>query len=230
MGNYFQNDGSNTTAFNESRKKKKGSGMQDIDNVQGLAQKNLYVMQFVALVMTGIAVACVLSIAIAHMKERVVPVIVTVNNEGEAHYVGKVDKSYYKHSNIPENAKFFIIKTLIKNMYTISTDAVAQNGYIDLAYSVLQKGAANQLDLFIKEHNPFNDFGENIQSVDIQDPLRQTDNTYICNYTVTRKTSDGYTVAIEDWTMLVNIDYFDSAPETNPLGIFITSFDIKEKR
>lgn len=77
-----------------------------------------------------------------------------------------------------------------------------------------------------RENNPFTDFGEYVQSVEIQQPLRQTENTYFINFDVTRKNPGGYTIYSEQYT---NIDFYESVPESNPLGIYITNFDCRAR-
>ena len=122
------------------------------------------------------------------------------------------------------------MKRLIKDMFTIVVDKNAQQEYIAEANSIVQKGAVQQLDLFFRENNPFKNFGEYVQSVEIQQPLRQTDKTYFINFAVTRKSPNGYAIFIENYTALVNIEFYESVPESNPLGIYITNFDIKLKK
>jgi len=61
---------------------------------------------------------------------KTVPVIVTVDSEGHANYAGKVDKSLYGKQAVPENAKYYQMKRLIKDMFTIVVDKNAQQEYI----------------------------------------------------------------------------------------------------
>ena len=56
--------------------------------------------------------------------------------------------------------------------------------------------------------------------------LRQTENTYFINFDVTRKNPGGYTIYSEQYT---NIDFYESVPESNPLGIYITNFDCRAR-
>ncbi len=114
-------------------------------------------------------------------------------------------------------------------MYTIVIDENAQQDYIAEASAIVQDGAVQQLDIFFRQNNPFTDFGEYVQSVDIQQPLRQTDKTYFINFNVIRKNPNGYTIFSEEYTALINLNFYESVPESNPLGIYITNFDIKLK-
>ena len=224
---FFPANGTNLTAFSEDRKKK---GMAALDSVDGLAQKNARMWQIIALVSLSSFFISLGLLGYAVNLPSTIPVIVTVDGEGHANYVGKVDKSLYGRQAIPENAKYYQMKNLIKNMFTKYIDRDAQQTCVDLAFSIVQAGAVQQLDLFFRENNPFKDYGKYVQNVEIQQPLRQTDKTYFINFEVTRKTPDGYTIYSQTYTALVNIDFFESVPESNPLGIYITNFDIKIKK
>lgn len=224
---FFPTDGSNVTGFSRDRKR---SGFLALDSVDGLAQKNARMWQIIALVSLSSFFIALGILVYAINLPKTVPVIVTVDGEGKANYAGKVDKSLYGRQAVPENAKYYQMKRLIKNMFTIVVDKNAQQEYIAEASSIVQKGAVGQLDLFFRENNPFKEFGEYVQSVEIQQPLRQTDRTYLVNFEVTRKNPGGYTIYSQEYIALINIDFYESVPETNPLGIYITNFDIKDKR
>lgn len=226
MNPFFQPEGTNVTKFNEDPKKK---GFPLLDNQMAAAQKTKQILELYSIVITVVVMLLTVTVLVGFTNKKLVPVIVTVNNEGEARYVGTVDKALYNRNTIPEIAKTRPIKNLIKYMYTIFTDKNAQNDYITEAQNLVQRDAINQLDLFFRSNNPFDDFGEYTQNVEIQEPLKQNDKTYFVNYTVTKK-QRGYVVYQEDYTILINIDFFESVPETNPLGIFITNFDIKVKQ
>lgn len=224
---FFPTDGTNLTGFSADRKK---FGMAALDSVDGLSQKNARMWQIIALVsLSSFFIALGILIYAVNLP-KTVPVIVTVDSEGHANYAGKVDKSLYGRQAVPENAKYYQMKRLIKDMFTIVVDKDAQQEYIAEANSIVQKGAVQQLDLFFRENNPFKNFGEYVQSVEIQQPLRQTDKTYFINFAVTRKSPNGYAIFIENYTALVNIEFYESVPESNPLGIYITNFDIKLKK
>ena len=223
---FFPTDGTNLTGFSKDRKK---SGMAALDSVEGLSQKNARMWQIIALVSLSSFFISLGILAYAITLPKTVPVIVTIDSEGNANYVGKVDKSLYGRQAIPENAKTRPMKDLIKYMFTKYIDKEAQQNNINLAYSIVQAGAVAQLDLFLMENNPYKDFGDYVQSVKIQDALKQTDKTYFINFEVTRKSLNGYVIYSQEYTALMNIDFYESVPESNPTGIYITNFDIKLK-
>jgi type IV secretion system protein VirB5 len=171
-------------------------------------------------------------VAYAVTLPKTVPVIVTVNPEGQAAYVGRVDRSRYTSGSIPEIAKTYAIKRLITTMHLWVVDRAAQQMFIDEAFSLVQSGATGRLDLFYRENNPFTNLGKITRSIEIEPPLKQTDTTYIVYFTTAEKTLDGYTTKTSRWSVLVNLEPFETT-ESNPLGIYIINFDIKlleEKR
>lgn len=214
------------TAFNKTKKKKAGKGITMADTIQGLSQKNARMWQIIAIVML---INFPISLAInfyAVGLPKTVPVIVTVNESGEANYVGAVTDSYWSKDKIPEIAKVYQIKKFIHRMNTVVIDRDAQRLYVKEAQAIVQGGGVSLLNTFFRENNPFDEFGERICTVDIEEPLKQTESTYIVYYDRTVKTYTGLTLRQERYSILINLGFYQSTPE-NPLGIYITGFDIK---
>jgi type IV secretion system protein VirB5 len=218
---FFAPDGDNSTRFNQDSK-----GLYQTDTINGLSQKNARMWQIIALCSLASFFICLFIVAYAVNLPKTVPVIVTVSPEGHAAYVGKVDRSLYGSETIPEIAKEYQIKKLLTNMHTWVIDRDAQQMFIAEANAVVQSGAIRQLDLFFRSHNPFAYLGERTQSISIESPLKQTEKTYIVYFTTTQKNRSGYTIHSARYSSIINIDLFESTVK-NPLGIYITNFDIK---
>lgn len=211
--------------FNRSNPVDKKS-MAMVDTIQGIQAKNARMWQIIALISLS-SFFISLGICMYAVKlPKTVPVIVTVNPEGKAEYVGRVDKSSYGKESIPEIGKLYQIKRLITLMNRRVIDIEAQRNYVAESQSLVQAGAVDQLDTFYRENNPYDDFGTRIQSTEVEEPLKQSDSVYIVYFTRTTKTVSGYIVRQERFSMLVTIQYYQPTPE-NPLGIYITNFDIK---
>jgi type IV secretory pathway TrbF-like protein len=112
-------------------------------------------------------------------------------------------------------------------MHQWLADKEAQQAYISEAMSVVQSSAVRQLDLFFRANNPFAAFGDKTRSITIEPPLKQTDKTYIVYFTTTEKNRSGYEGKKIRWSALLNLDAYEPSPE-NPLGLYITNFDIKQ--
>lgn len=218
----FVPEGQPVTAFNIDEK-----GFAKMDTFDGLAQKNSRTWQLIAICSM---IAFFLSIAVlvwAVHQPKTVPVIVTVNGEGNANYIGKVDKSLYGSNKIPEIHKIAQIKNLVTSMFTQVIDEEAQQNYINQAGCLVQGGAATQLNDFFTAHNPFQTMGSYVSAVSVEEPLKQSEKTFIVYFNVKVSTYAGYVISNKRYSMLVTIDYFNMTLE-NPLGGYITNFDLKE--
>lgn len=221
-------------SLNKNQKKDKNGNSYNTemvaaaDTIQGMSMKAARMWQIIALVSLS-AFFISLGICFYAVKlPKTIPVIVTVDNNGSATYVGKVDKSYWGKSNIPEHHKTYQVKKLITNMYTWVVDANAQNTYIKECENICQGNALNQLNTFFLENNPFDFIGIKTQKVVMDEPLKQTSNTYVIYYTVITY-QNGHEINSQRFSALANLDYYEVTDETkdlNPLGVYITSFDI----
>jgi type IV secretion system protein VirB5 len=198
------------------------------DTINGRAQKNARTWQIVALVSLSSFFISLGILGYAVTLPKTVPVIVTVNPEGRAQYVGRVDRSMYSSTaSVPEAAKLYSMRRLLTTMHTWVIDRDAQEMFIREAQSLVQSGAISQLDLFFRANNPFTGLGEITRSIEIDPPLKQTETTYIAYFTTAEKDRNGYTRKIARWSALINLDLFETT-EQNPLGLYIVNFDIKQ--
>lgn len=233
---YFSDGDPSPTPFNSFVKNKSngkpGFNQEMVaaaDTIQGLSQKNARMWQIIALVSLS---SFFISLGICFYAVRLpktVPVIVTVDSNGNASYVGKVDSSYWGKSNIPEHHKTSQVLKLITNMYTWSSDANAQNIFQKECENICQGAAVNQLDAFFIQNNPYEWTGIKTQSVKIDPPLKQTSNTYVVYYDVLTY-QQGRLVQTRRFSALVTLGYFEVTEQTknlNPLGVYVTSFDIQ---
>lgn len=240
---FFSDGDASPTPFNQFTKKKKTvekkinpDGSYNIemvaaaDTIQGLSQKNARMWQIIALVSLSSFFISLFICFYAVRLPKTVPVIVTVDTDGNATYVGKVDKSSWGKSSIPEHHKTSQIKKLVFNMYTWVIDYNAQNQYLAEAQNICQGAAINQLDTFIRNNNPFDWIGVRTQTVDVEEPLKQTNSTYVIYFNVNTY-QNGHLMQTRRFSLLATIGYFEVTEDTkdlNPLGVYITSFDIKE--
>ena len=218
---FYVSEGSNGTAFTQD-----DHNLEMADTIDGLARKNARTWQLVALVSLSSFFIALGVLVYAVTLPKTVPVVVTVNPEGEAAYTGKIDKSAYGKTAIPDIAKEYQIKRLLTKMHQWVADKEAQQLYIAEAQSIVQSNAVRQLDLFFRSNNPFADFGNKTRSISIEPPLKQTEKTYIAYFTTVEKHRSGYEGKRIRWSALINLDQYEPSIE-NPLGLFITNFDIK---
>ena len=235
---FFSDGDASPTPFNSFAQKikkntnNKGCNKEMIaaaDTIQGLSQKNARMWQIIALVSLFSFFISLGIVMYAITLPKTIPVIVTVDTNGNATYVGKVDKSNWGKSNIPEHHKTYQVQKLIANMNTWVIDYNAQQSYIKECENICQGAALNQLDTFLKTNNPFDWIGIRTQSVKMDIPLKQTSNTYVVYYDVLTY-QKGRLLETKRFSALVTLGYFEVTDETknlNPLGVYITSFDIQ---
>lgn len=233
----FIPDNNPETPFNTERRKgrKRKDGTFDeqavfmAGTIQSISQKNARMWQVIALVSLVSFFVSLGICAYAVRLPKTVPVIVTVDGDGVTNYVGRVDRSYWGRNSIPENAKTYVIKRLIANMFTRVIDTRAQQSYVDECGAICQGQALNLLDTFFLENNPFSMMGVRTQTVNLEEPMRETDRTYVIYFNVLTY-ERGVLMDSRRYSALVTLDFFDGVPETNPLGIYVTTFDIKTVR
>jgi type IV secretion system protein VirB5 len=218
---FFIPEGSNGTAFTQD-----DHNLDIADTINGVAQKNARTWQLIAVVSLASFFIALGILIYAVTLPKTVPVVVTVNPEGEAAYIGKIRKNQYGNTSIPEIAREYQIKRLLTKMHTWVADKEAQKSYIAEAVSIVQSSAVRELDLFFRRNNPFAEFGNKTRSITIEPPLKQTDKTYIVYFTTIEKNRTGFEGAKIRWSALINLDTYEPSTE-NPLGLYITNFDIK---
>jgi type IV secretory pathway TrbF-like protein len=198
------------------------------DSYNGMLTRSARSWQVIALVSLLAFFIALALLAYAATLPKTVPVIVTVDGEGRQRYAGRVDGSYRSRASTPDIAKTYQIKRLITGMHTLHLDKEAQKALVREAQGIVQAGAVSRLDLFFQANNPFVLLGTRTRSVDIDPPLKETDKTWIVYFTTTERSLAGYEGKKTRWSALVNIDDSYEPSEINPLGIYITNFDLKE--
>lgn len=229
MANFTVDSDPAPTPFNENNKMDKEM-VAASDTILGMSMKTARMWQIIALVSLSSFILSLFICFYAVRLPKTIPVIVTVDNNGTATYVGKVDQKYWGRNSIPENHKTSQIKKFIFNLNTWVSDPYAQKNYQDVCFDICQGNAINQLDTFIRNDNPFDWIGVKSQRVEMDEPLKQTDKTYVIYYDIITS-QNGYERERKRYSALVSLDYFEVTEETkdkNPLGVYITSFDIKE--
>ena len=218
-----------STSNKNNKRSKAGDALTMADTIAGMSQKNARMWQIIALVsLSSFFIALVMLIYTITLP-KTIPVIVTVDSVGNATYVGKVDQSYRSYGEIPEQHKTSQIKKFISNIHTWVIDSNAQLNYMEMAAALCQGPAVAQLNTFFTQNNPFDFMGIKTKSVTMDEPLKQTDNTYVVYFNVQTYAS-GRLERTERFSILVTLDVYEVTEQTkddNPLGVYITSFDIK---
>lgn len=160
-----------------------------------------------------------------------IPVLVTMNDFGETEYIGPVSKKNYQNFNVPEVAIQAQVKEFINLVNTLSTDKTVMKNAVNKTYHLLTSVTASKYSTLVKEDNPFKDFGNRTKEVLFQtEPLKVSSDTYQVDYQIITRQLSGQIMTNETFRAVITIKMLQPADEDikdNPLGIYITAFDMK---
>lgn len=165
-------------------------------------------------------------------RTQIVPCLVTMSDFGQAQYIGEVSRKNYQNFNIPEVAITYQVKDFINLYKTLSSDKEIVKKNIEKIYHILTANSASKYSTFLRENNPYKEFGDYTKEVAFEtEPLKLSQNTYQIDYKMTKRTISGQIVEIVRQRAVITIKTLNPTEEDikdNPLGIYITDFDIKD--
>jgi type IV secretion system protein VirB5 len=160
---------------------------------------------------------------------KTVPLVVLVSEWGEARYVGDVSKLSYHGTKIPEIAIHYQLRKFLINMYTIPQDAEVLRSNLKDCYTALTTASSVKLSSILKQANPFDNFGSVNRTVNIETILALSANSYQIDFVVTSSRPDNSRITKERMRGVFTTALLEPAAEDqilNPLGIYITNFDV----
>lgn len=224
MSKNFTPEGQNKTPFNPQ--------LEHFDYICGQIIQENKMLKFVT---TIAAVGFILSIAIcfyAVTQPETVPVLINLNEFGESQYIGKITKKNYQNFNVPEVAVVYQVKKFLQLKETLSTDREVMRKSMKEIYGMLTSNSSMRFNNFVKENDPYKDFGYRTKELMFQtEPLRVSTNTYQVDYQVTSRSITGGILETNIRRAIVTTEMLQPSEEdikTNPLGIYITNFDIQK--
>lgn len=217
--------GTNSTSFNPQ--------LKHFDMICGQTMKENNILKIENVVKDLIILILTCGIVFFLLKRtQIVPCLVTMNDFGQAQYVGEVSRRNYQNFNIPEVAVTYQVKDFIILYKSLSSDKEVVKRNIEKAYHLLTATSASKYSTFLRENNPYKDFGDYTKEVDFEtEPLKLSKNTYQVDYKVTRRTTSGQNVEEVRQRAVITVKTLSPTEEDikdNPLGIYITDFDIKD--
>lgn len=217
--------GTNSTPFNPQ--------LQHFDMICGQVMKENGILKLALVVL--IFIIAVLSIGISFFltkRTQVIPAIVTMNDFGQAQYVGKVSRKNFQNFNIPEVAMTYQVKDFINIYKSLSSDKEVVKRNIEKAYHLLTAVSASKYSTLLREDNPYKDFGDYTREVEFEtEPLKISKDTYQVDYRLITRTLTGVIIKDIRQRAVITIKALNPTEEDiqdNPLGIYITDFDIKD--
>lgn len=162
---------------------------------------------------------------------KTVPVLVSINDFGEAKYIGEVNRINYSGIKVPEVAIEYQIRKFVTNKFTIPGDAEVLRNNLKECYSCLTRDTSSKLSAELKEHNPLHDVRDMRKKVDIESVLKTTKNTYQVDFTITKSAPNDMnkmTVRMRGLITMVLLEPHDDDKILNPLGIYFSAYDFTE--
>ena len=217
--------GTNTTKFNPQ--------LQHFDMICGQTMRENKMLKLEVCVLVFIVLILSLGIVFFLTKRtQVVPAIVTMNDFGQTHYVGEISRKNYQNFNIPEVAVTYQVKEFITLYKSLSSDKDIVKKNIEKAYHLLTSVSASKYSTLLKENNPYKDYGSYTKEVHFEtEPLKISRDTYQVDYRHITRTLTGIIIEDKRQRAVITIKALNPTEEDikdNPLGIYITDFDIKD--
>lgn len=217
--------GTNSTPFNPQ--------LQHFDMICGQVMKENGILKLALVVL--LFIIAVLSIGISFFltkRTQVIPAIVTMNDFGQAQYVGEVSRKNFQNFNIPEVAMTYQVKDFINIYKSLSSDKAVVKRNIEKAYHLLTAVSASKYSTLLREDNPYKDFGDHTREVEFEtEPLKISKDTYQVDYRLITRTLTGVIIKDIRQRAVITIKALNPTEDDiqdNPLGIYITDFDIKD--
>lgn len=202
------------------------------DFICGQIQNENKILRYVVVIS---CLAFFLSIGItiyAVSQPDTVPVLVTMNDFGQTQYIGKVTRHNFEGYKVPELAIQYQVKEFLSLYYTLSTDKTIMNSRLNKIYHMLTSTTASKFTNMLKETKPFENFGSETREIIYQtEPLMLSTESYQIDYQINTRNLQGGIENIKLYRAIISVKTMDPSQDDlkdNPLGIYITQFDIKE--
>lgn len=206
--------------------------LDHFDFICGQIMKENRLLRFVVIIS---CIAFFLSIAVTFYAVNVpdsIPVLVTMNDFGEAKYIGPVSRKNYQGFSVPEAAIQYEVKDFVNMYFTLSTDVTVMRKNNSKIYHFLTATTASKFSRLVKETDLYKSFGEKTREVFFEtEPLRLSNDTYQVDFQSVTRNLDGNISEKKYYRIVISIKTLDPSEDDikdNPLGIYITNFDFQE--
>lgn len=160
-----------------------------------------------------------------------VPLVITVNDWGEAKYVGNISRLNYQGLKIPAVAIEYQIRKFVSNFFEIPGDTAVLKKNLRDCYASVDAATAEKLSNTLKEDNPLKNVEKTFRTIEIESVLKLTDSSYQADFVLSDKDKSASRVNKRRFRGILTIKLLEPAKDDmilNPLGIYITDFEFKE--
>lgn len=162
---------------------------------------------------------------------KTVPLVIAVNDFGEAKYMGAANKLSYSGIRVPEKHIENVIKKFVDNKYSLSSDRIICKKNIESNFMFLTKEASAKYTQELQEKNPLNDFGKRIKIVEFESFLKLSDSSYQVDFSVTSNSmnfSDREKKVVRGVIQIQMMTPSKTELDFNPLGVYVKNYDFTE--
>jgi type IV secretion system protein VirB5 len=183
--------------------------------------------------MMALVAVCLVGVCYLGAQPKAVPYVVRVDRLGMPTYMGSVQQLAHAIQASPDDYWYHLVR-FIRDTRTLSADqAVVQQNWQD-AYHLVTQSAANELNGYVREHNPFDRIGTERVSVDIIGVLPISKDTWQADWTETvwdeNGNVTGRTVLRGTFHTLLRTPDTEQDRHANPMGLYIDEFHWSELR
>jgi type IV secretion system protein VirB5 len=162
-------------------------------------------------------------------QPKAVPHFVEIDKLGQPNYLGPLDSRALRAFTPTTASLHFHLTRFVADTREISSDAaVLKRNWLD-AYKLVTPDGANELNAYVKEHNPFDQLEKQVRvSVEVSAIVAISKDTWQVDWAETAWDEHGNQSGTTAWrgTFHILLRPADTAEklEVNPLGLFIDEF------
>ncbi|MEP6653763.1 MAG: conjugal transfer protein TrbF [Myxococcales bacterium] len=200
---------------------------QEWDRRMGTAVVQARNWRLATLLALGVVLVAVVGIIYLGAQPKAIPHIVQVDRMGAPTYLGPVGQSLREYKPSDASLKYHL-RRFISSTRSISSDpAVMKRNWID-AYTLITQNAANHLNAYAQETDPFKRREQERITVDVASIVQLSADTWQADWIEKAWDKTGSEIGSSVWRgtfrVIVRTPESEEQLASNPIGLFIDEF------
>lgn len=200
---------------------------QEWDRRMGTAVMQAHNWRLATLLSLGAVLVSLVGTVYLGAQPKAIPHIVQVDRMGAPTYLGPVGQSLREYKPSEASLKYHL-RRFISSTRTISSDsAVMKRNWID-AYTLITQNAANHLNTYAQESDPFKRREQERITVDVASVVQLSADTWQADWIEKAWDKTGSEIASSVWRatfrVIVRTPESEEQLTSNPIGLFIDEF------
>lgn len=200
---------------------------QEWDRRMGTAVLQARNWRLATLLALGVVLVAVVGIIYLGAQPKAIPHIVQVDRMGAPTYLGPVGQSLREYKPSDASLKYHL-RRFISSTRSISSDpAVMKRNWID-AYTLITQNAANHLNAYAQETDPFKRREQERITVDVASIVQLSADTWQADWIEKAWDKAGSEIGSSVWRgtfrVIVRTPESEEQLASNPIGLFIDEF------